>query len=307
MSSLLILLPLFAQVGTSSGIGTIGTPYASELPLEIIEKKEAEERKRRAERAQNVVLPPADARSAGCMNAVESDPERSVQVARDALTDAIGRQRVRAGLCLGVALSNLGRWDEARTAFVNARDAADLPDHLSKARLGAMAGNAALAEGQPEQALQLLSPAAQEARTASANDLVASIALDRARALVALKRPGEAAQALAEARTVEPENAQAWLLSATLSRRQDKLAEARTQIDKATNLAPQDAEIALEAGVIAKLSGDEAGARDRWGRVVATSQDQDLVHTARQYLAEIGADSGLSGAGPNTADKQVSR
>lgn len=279
MSTLLALLPLIAQ-----GTASYGIPNASQLPLEIVEKKEAQER-RRAAAAQQVTLPSSQ-RSAGCLGEVDSNAERAAGQARSALGEAVGRERVRAGLCLGAALSNLGRWGEAREAFINARDAADVSDHLSKARLGAMAGNAALAEGQPGQALLLLSPAANEARTASANDLVASIALDRARALVAVKQLDEAARALSEARTVEPENVQAWLLSATLSRRQDKLGVARTQIEKALNLAPQDPEIGLEAGVIARLSGDVEGARQRWTTVATTSADNDLAQVARQYLVE---------------------
>lgn len=279
MSTLLALLSLIAQ-----GTASYGIPNASQLPLEIVEKKEAQER-RRAAAAQQVTLPPSQ-RSAGCLGDVDADAERAAGQARSALGEAVGRERVRAGLCLGAALSNLGRWGEAREAFINARDAADASDHLSRARLGAMAGNAALAEGQPGQALLLLSPAANEARTASANDLVASIALDRARALVAVKQLDEAARALSEARTVEPENVQAWLLSATLSRRQDKLGVARTQIEKALNLAPQDPEIGLEAGVIARLSGDVEGARQRWTTVATTSADNDLAQVARQYLVE---------------------
>ncbi|MEE4452348.1 hypothetical protein [Novosphingobium resinovorum] len=289
MSSLLLLLPLMAQVGPASTLPSATRPYASSLPLEIIEKKDKEDRDRRAQEARNVALPTAQA-SAGCMNAVEAAPEKSAVLARDALADALGRERVRAGLCLGVALSNLDRWDEARTAFVNARDAADPADHASRARLGAMAGNAALAAGQAGQALALLAPAATDAKIVGDTDLTASIALDRARGLVAVKQPDEAANALAEARAAQPDNAQAWLLSATLSRRQDKLAVAQTQIEKAASLAPQDPEIGLEAGVIAMLSSNEDAARRSWESVMKTAPSSEAAVTAKQYLAQLGVD-----------------
>ncbi|GLK45554.1 MULTISPECIES: tetratricopeptide repeat protein [Novosphingobium] len=288
MSSLLLLLPLMAQVGPASSLPSSARPYASQLPLEIIEKKDKEDRDRRAREAQNVAMPAARS-SAGCMSAVEANPEKSAELARSALADAIGRERVRAGLCLGVALSDLDRWDEARTAFTNARDAADPADHASRARLGAMAGNAALAAGQAGQALSLLAPAATDAKIVGDADLTASIALDRARGLVAVKQPDEAANALAEARAAQPDNAQAWLLSATLSRRQDKLAQAQTQIEKAASLAPQDPEIGLEAGVIAMLSHNDAAARRSWESVVAAAPSSDAAVTAKQYLSQLGS------------------
>lgn len=289
MSSLLFLLPLMAQVGPASSLPSNASRYASQLPLEIIEKKDKQDRDRRAREAQSVALPSGSRSSAGCMSAVEANPEKSAELARSALSDAIGRERVRAGLCLGVALSDLDRWDEARTAFTNARDAADPADHASRARLGAMAGNAALAAGQAGQALSLLAPAATEAKIVGDADLVASIALDRSRALVAVKQPDEAANALAEARAAQPDNAQAWLLSATLSRRQDKLAVAQTQIEKAASLAPQDPEIGLEAGVIAMLSNNEDAARRSWDSVVKTAPSSDAAATAKQYLSQLGS------------------
>lgn len=301
MSLLPLLLPLMAQVGPASALPSNANPYASSLPIEIIEKKDAEAAKR-ARAAQNVTLP-ASRNTAGCMSAVEANPERSAELAQSALGDAIGRERVRAGLCLGAALSDLGRWDEARTAFANARDAADVTDHASRARLGAMAGNAALAAGQPGQALALLSPAATDAKIIGDAELTGSIALDRARALVAVKQPDEAAAALAEARTAQPDNAQAWLLSATLSRRQEKLSQAQTQIEKAASLAPQDPEIGLEAGVIAMLSGNETAARRSWTSVLAAGAGSDAAVTAKQYLSQLGPDTDKSGATTAKAPK----
>lgn len=284
--SLLLAPVMLAQVGPSAGYG--GAP-ASQLPLEIIEKKEDEARKRAV---QTVEAPRT--RGAGCMDAVESRPERTVEVARDALNKAVGRERVRAGFCLGVALSDLGRWPEAQQAFLNARDATEVDDHVTRARLGAMAGSAALAQGQAAEALQLLGPAASEAKAAANNALIATIALDRARALVAVDRPDEAASALAEARAAEPENAQAWLLSATLSRRQDKLIEAQAQIEQAARLAPRDPEVGLEAGVIAALSGNDAAARRSFESVVAMEPDGDLAQKAQGYLDQLGSNKATS-------------
>lgn len=279
---LLLLLPIMLAQGDVSGIAS---PYASDLPQEIVEKKADQDRKRREQEAMNVTLPAPQAK-VGCMGAVEANPERSAEVARDALKDAVGRERVRAGLCLGVALSDLGQWDEARETFIGARDAAEADDHASRARLGEMAGNAALAANEPGDALSVLAPAAADAQATGDKNLIAQIAIDRARALVAVDQPGEAASALEQARTAAPDNAQAWLLSATLSRRQKNLISAQAQIEKAAELAPRDPEIGLEAGVIAMLSGNEDAARRSWNSVVTMAPESDAAGTARQYLQE---------------------
>ncbi|KPH59267.1 tetratricopeptide repeat protein [Novosphingobium sp. ST904] len=280
------LLPLMLMQSTLDA-GGISSPYASALPREIVEKKEDQERKRRSESAQFSGPLPLRAEN-GCLLAVEADPERSADIARKALSSAQGRERVRAGLCLGVALADLNRWDEARAAFTQARDIADPGDHLSRARLGAMAGNAALADGKAGEALMLLGPAAAEAKTANDGSLGGSIALDRARALVSVGQNDEAAAALTDARTADPDNAQAWRLSATLSRRQNKLIEAQTQIEKAAQLAPQDPEIGLEAGVVAVMAGRDEAARRSWNSVLTMSPESPYAATAKEYLSQLG-------------------
>ena len=67
--------------------------------------------------------------------------------------------------------------------------------------LALMAGNAALAAGGAERGLAELDAAHGEALGAGDMVLAGDISVDRARALVALKRPADAAAALAEART----------------------------------------------------------------------------------------------------------
>ena len=278
---------LFPLIMAQTDVSGMISPYVSDLPPEIVEKKAEQDRKRREQEAMNVTLPSPQPK-VGCMGAVEANPARSAEVARDALKEAVGRERVRAGLCLGVALSDLGQWDEARETFIGARDAAEVDDHASRARLGEMAGNAALAANEPGQALSVLAPAASDAQAAGDKVLIAAIAIDRARALVAVKQPDEAASALAQAREAVPDSAQAWLLSATLSRRQKNLITAQTQIEKAAQLAPQDPEVGLEAGVIAMLSGNETAARRSWNSVLAMAPESDAAATARQYIAQLG-------------------
>lgn len=284
-----LLLPLLLMQVSPDPSG-LRSPYASSLPPEIVEKKATEERKRRNETAVQGPAAP-EGGEAGCMDAVQADPAGTADMARQAMTKAQGRERVRAGLCLGLALSELDRWDDARTAFMQARDAADPADHLSRARLGGMAGNAALAGGKAQEALDLLAPAVAAAKMADDQALVAAITTDRARALVSLEQLDEAALALSDARTADPDNGQAWLLSATLSRRQNKLTNAQAQIEKAAQLAPEDPDVGLEAGVIAVLSGREDAARKSWKSVLDTSPNSAQAETAREYIAQLGPES----------------
>ena len=93
--------------------------------------------------------------------------------------------------------------------------------------------------------------------------------------------------ALAEARISTPDNPLAWLLSATLSRRQGKLAEAQAQIEQAARLAPRDPEVGLEAGVIAILDGREDAARKSWQSVAEMAPGTAIGTQAQAYLAQM--------------------
>ncbi|MCA1661228.1 MAG: hypothetical protein LC648_03285, partial [Novosphingobium sp.] len=80
----------------------------------------------------------------------------------------------------------------------------------------------------------------------------------------------------------------AWLLGATLARRQGDLAAAQRQIEVAGSLAPKDPEVGLEAGVIAMLAGNEAAARKAWESTQAVAPGSKAAQTATGYLAQLG-------------------
>ena len=202
-------------------------------------------------------------------------------------------------MCIGMAQSKAEDWEAAEQAFVAGRDEAG-SDRLLRARLGAMAGNAALAAGAADRALPELETAALDVKGLSSLALESAIALDRARALVALKRDAEAEEPLADARIATPNSAEAWLLSATLARRQGHLPEAQARIEHAAALMPVDPEIGLEAGVIAMLSGHEDAARKSWDSVLAASPDSDAGRTAKGYLAQLAQVGSTSSVPPAT-------
>jgi tetratricopeptide (TPR) repeat protein len=228
---------------------------------------------------------PPPAKLSACLASVPSGPASAIETASDWLGSASGIERAQAGHCLGVAQAESGDWQAAAASFTAARASVPAGNTSYRARLGALGGAAALAAGAPAEALALLDAARNEAGKAGA--LAGEIAVDRARALVALNRPAEAALALGEARAANPGDGQAWLLSATLSRRQGDLAGAQSQIEKAAALAPRDPAVGLEAGVIAALGGKEAAARLSFESVIALAPESEQAAAARAYLAQL--------------------
>jgi tetratricopeptide (TPR) repeat protein len=168
----------------------------------------------------------------------------------------------------------------------NAKLAADKGDARA-ARFWAQAGNAALAADTPDAALAALDKALASQTLESTER--ADSEVDRARALVALNRPADAEAALTTARKLSPENGTAWLLSATLARRMNKLADALSYIQTTAALLPRDAAVALEAGNIAIAAGDEAAARKQWQQSIAIAPNSRQAATATAQLAALAA------------------
>lgn len=223
-----------------------------------------------------------------CLETASEDPLAAVGVAIGWRAESTGSAAAAPGECLGVAYSRQNRWAEAEQSFLAARDAAAQSDYELRARLGAMAGNAALASGAAQRALVALDAAHAQALAANDKRAAGDIAIDRARALVALGRGGEAAMALDEARTASPENGLGWLLSATLARRNQQLDIAQQRIEVAARLLPLDPEVGLEAGVIAVLAGNDAAARRSWRSVTAMSPGSEPARLAQGYLDQLG-------------------
>jgi tetratricopeptide (TPR) repeat protein len=231
------------------------------------------------------------ARLTVCLDQARNDPATAITTAGLWLKEAHDNGRALPQQCLGQAYVSLLRWDAAHAAFLAARDAALTSDYAVRARLGAMAGNAALAGSDPAAALADLDKAEADARLAADKPLAGSIGADRARVLVGLKRDAEAVTALQQAREDAPQDGEVWLLSATLSRRTGDLKSAQAQIEAAAGLVPQDPAVGLEAGVIAELAGNDEAARKSWSSVIALAPAAPEAASAKAYLAEIGSGS----------------
>lgn len=258
------------------------TSPVSPVPEELQEQRRLNEAQQRAA-ADATPLEPSDDPVRACFARADSDPEAARLEARERFDGATGLDRGIAGHCLGYALMQLERWDDAAAIFGRAKDAVPATQAGYRARLGAATGAARLAAGEPSAALAELTALGE----IDDPRLAALVSLDRARALVALGREEEAATELEAARTADPDNPEAWLLSATLARRMDRLDEAQTHIQRAAILRPTGPEIGLEAGVIAVLSGRDEAALRSWQSVVETAPGTAAAATAAGYLAQL--------------------
>ena len=283
--SLTLLLPLLAQAGITGAAPGNG-PALPQAPISIPQRKGAAS----VTVTQGAI--PAHVQSPQLQNCLKL----ALETPSDAIDDADSllaaaktmRDRAEAQQCKAIALTRTDSWGEAAALFLSAR--ADTPTNEpgERARLGALAGNALLVSGDTVAGLDALDHAHGAAHTANDGKLNGVIQIDRARALVALGRIEEASAALEEARYELPGNHQAWLLSATLSRRQGKLVQAQRQIERAAALMPVDPEIGLEAGVIAVLAGRDAAARLSWQSVIKAAPGSPPAKIAQGYLDQLG-------------------
>ena len=222
-----------------------------------------------------------------CIERAGKDPATSLAEASAWVAAAKGANRSKPLECLGQIYTVLLRWDAAEGAFAEAAGVTLLDDDARRSALFAQAGNAALAGGHADRALAHLDAAVGVPGIGPLARGQAEI--DRGRALVALDRLEDAVAALAAAQRDAPDDADAWLLGATVARRRGDYAAAQRQIEVAGKIASTDPEIGLEAGVIAMLDGREPAARKAWESVMLVAPESKEAETAKGYLAQIGA------------------
>ena len=222
-----------------------------------------------------------------CIERAGKDPASSLAEASAWVAAAKGANRSKPLECLGQIYTVLLRWDAAEGAFADAAGVTLLDDDARRSALFAQAGNAALAGGHADRALAHLDAAVGVPGIGPLARGQAEI--DRGRALVALGRLEDAVAALAAAQRDAPDDADAWLLGATVARRRGDYAAAQRQIEVAGRLAATDPEIGLEAGVIAMLDGREPAARKAWESVTLVAPESKEAETARDYLTQLGA------------------
>ena len=116
------------------------------------------------------------ARLTQCLEQARTDPATAITTAGLWLIEAHDAGKALPQQCLGQAYVSVLRWDAAHDAFLAARDAVLSSDYAVRARLGAMAGNAALAGNDLTTALADLDKAVADAGRAGDKPRAGSIA-----------------------------------------------------------------------------------------------------------------------------------
>jgi tetratricopeptide (TPR) repeat protein len=258
------------------------------IPLLLAALQQAEAPKSsiatRSELSDKVAGPPSpeEVRYHDCFQLATRDPR---QAETRASQWRLGGGGFVAQQCLGLAYANQGKWQAAAAEFIGAARAAQAKDDERAATYWAEAGNARLAGGDAAGALSALN-AALATGTLEGKER-GEAQLDRARALVATGNLDQARTDLDRALDLVPQDSLAWLLSATLARRTGDLARAHKDIAEAQSRAPKAAPVELEAGNIAAKSGDAESAKAAWKRAVTLAPDSPAGRAAEQALLQF--------------------
>ena len=191
-----------------------------------------------------------------CPELLKADPARALEVANGRILQGGG---FSAKQCAALAFAAMEKWPAAAAAFEQAAREAERDKVTVAADLWVQAANAHLAANQPKEAIGALDAALLSGSLSGQASGEAH--LDRARAEVAMGKLTEARTDMDDALKLVPEDPLAWLLSASLARRMGTLDRAQADIDRAAKLSPDDASVALEAGRIALDAGAPDAAR----------------------------------------------
>ncbi|WP_231639012.1 hypothetical protein [Sphingomonas profundi] len=223
---------------------------------------------------------PTIARFDRCAALAKADPAKA---AAEADAWRLGGGGLPARMCLGLAYAAQERFGPAAVAFEQAAREAEIQRDGRAATLWVQAGNAALADGDAGKARGFLDRALALPVLSSAQRGEAF--LDHARAQVAVGYLDAARTDIDQALALVPRDPMAWLLSATLARRQSEGPRAAKDIAEAARLAPDEAAIAYEEGNVASLLGKPEEARAAWARAAGRDADSPAGRAAAMALA----------------------
>ena len=235
--------------------------------------------------AQEEELDPAlDAkRYDGCVRAIPTDAKAAEDFALQWQSKGGG---LPARHCQGLAQLELGNYAAAAQTFARAAQAAETQKAPQAADFWGQAGNAALLAGDAKGAVGYLNSAVVAAGE-FAPIRTANLLIDRARAQVELANLPAARTDLDRATGLAPSEPTGWLLSAALARRQNDLARAKADIALAASLAPADPDIQFEQGAILAAAGDLAAARTQWDALVKSAPGTPAAELASRALAGL--------------------
>jgi len=224
---------------------------------------------------------PAEKRYEACVALIERD---AAKAATEAEAWRTGGGGLPAKQCLGLAFVAQERWGPATAAFEQAAREAEIQRDGRAATLWVQAANAALAGDEAIRARDDLDHAL--ALPVLASPLRGEALLDRARADVAAGDPKTARTDLDAALKLVAADPMAWLLSATLARRDGDAARAGKDIAEAVRLAGDDAAVQYEAGNVAMLAGHADEAKAAWRIAVKAGADTPAGQAAALALKD---------------------
>lgn len=182
--------------------------------------------------------------------------------------------------CAAVALIGMGKHGEAATrletlANESVRDDVVRAEMLAQAaQAWIMAGNFTRADSVQRGALKL-APGHLD------------IMIDHAVLLAQVNHYREAVDVLSAVLRRQPNRVEALTLRASAFRYLDNLAGAEDDINQALKLDPDFPDALLERGMVRRLKGEDAAAREDWLRVIAMVPTSEAGDTARLNLEKL--------------------
>jgi len=184
--------------------------------------------------------------------------------------------------CRALEASKAGKFAEAAATFESAADLTPSEDPAHDRALAA-AGNMWIAAGQPGKAALALDKAlAGKGLQAEQHGLAL---LDRARAAEAQQDLKTARAKVNEAAQTIGEDPYLWYFSAALAIREEDIPTAKSSINRALAMVPDSPEVMFEAGHVFQAAGEDAKAREFWGKAVAADPNGPTGKAAREALA----------------------
>jgi tetratricopeptide (TPR) repeat protein len=221
-----------------------------------------------------------EARFRSCTALIKTAPEQAIETASQW---RIGGGGFFARQCLGLAYSALQRWAPAATAFEQAARDAERAKDPSAGDFWVQSGNSWLAAGDGLKARQAFDAAL--VTTSLSAELRGEAYLDRARAGVLLGDIAGARADIDRGLKLVPADPFGWYLSSALALREKDLARAKEAVEKAISLAPDDADVLLQAGNVAGVSGDAEGAVAYYARAAKAQPGSAAGKAAQAALA----------------------
>ena len=213
-----------------------------------------------------------------CLSLASSAPEDAFEAALAWQQDGGGDA---ARHCAAVALLGQGLY----------RDAAERLETLAQTMLSPAPGLLADVLAQAGQAWLLADDtqrafAAQSAAIELAPKNI-ELLIDRSFALAQAQNYWEAIDDLNRAAELAPDRPDILVYRASAYRYVDAFDLALTDVNAALRIAPDDLEGLLERGILRRLSGDDAGAREDWLKVVTLAEDSPAAEAARSNLERL--------------------